>query len=184
MRPQPAHSREVVLQLRQLDLKLAVGGVRVAGEDVENYGRPIDDRDLQLSLQVAFLARSKFVIADDHVGVRGLRQQCDLLELAGTEISIGMDRLAPLRDLADNGHACGLKQLIQLLEIGLLGRRCDAESALFRTPFSFASGGAWGRATAMAVALLHEPRSVERAAGSWRFGEDGAGGPTFACSAR
>ena len=169
MGPQPTHASKVVFQLRQLNLKLAVCGVRVPGEDVENYGRTIDNRNLQLSFQVAFLARSKFVIADDYVGVRCFRQQRNLLELAGAEISIRMDRFAPLGNLANNGDASSFEKLVKLLKIGFLGRSCDTEGALFCAPFAFACGGALGRATTVAIALLHELRSVERAAGYWRI---------------
>ena len=39
VRPQAAHPREVVLELRQLDLELALGAVGVGGEDVEDDRR-------------------------------------------------------------------------------------------------------------------------------------------------
>jgi len=41
--PQAAHPREVVLELGQLDLELALGARRVLGEDVEDQLRPVDD---------------------------------------------------------------------------------------------------------------------------------------------
>jgi hypothetical protein len=43
VRPQAAHAREVVLELRELDLELALGRVGVVGEDVEDDRRAIDD---------------------------------------------------------------------------------------------------------------------------------------------
>src|SRR3954451_23272532 len=43
--PQPAHPREVVLELRELDLELALGRVRVSGEDVEDHRGAVDDGD-------------------------------------------------------------------------------------------------------------------------------------------
>ena len=43
VRPQAAHAREVVLELRELDLQLALGAVRVPGEDVEDHARTVDD---------------------------------------------------------------------------------------------------------------------------------------------
>src|SRR6185503_9443209 len=41
--PQAAHPREVVLELGQLDLELALGARRVLREDVEDQLRPVDD---------------------------------------------------------------------------------------------------------------------------------------------
>src|SRR4030095_6085034 len=41
--PHAAHAREVVLELRQLDLELALRGPRVLGEDVEDQLGPVDD---------------------------------------------------------------------------------------------------------------------------------------------
>ena len=69
VRPQAAHAREVVLELRELDLELALGAVRVAGEDVEDHRRAVDDRQAELGLEVALLARRELVVAGDDVGV-------------------------------------------------------------------------------------------------------------------
>ena len=45
--PQAAHAREVVLELRELDLELAFGAARVLGEDVEDQLRAVDDARLR-----------------------------------------------------------------------------------------------------------------------------------------
>src|SRR5256714_15649145 len=50
--PQAAHAREVVLELRELDLELALGRVRVVGEDVEDDRRAVDHRHAGLLLEV------------------------------------------------------------------------------------------------------------------------------------
>ena len=44
VRPQPAHAGHVVLELRELDLQLALGRVRVAGEDVEDHRGAVEHR--------------------------------------------------------------------------------------------------------------------------------------------
>ena len=62
VRPQPAHAREVVLELGQLDLHVALGRVRVVGEDVEDDRRAVDHRHAGRFLQVAFLARQQLVV--------------------------------------------------------------------------------------------------------------------------
>ena len=69
VRPQAAHAREVVLELGELDLELALGGPGVAGEDVEDDLGAVDDRDLERRSSVALLARGELVVARDHVRV-------------------------------------------------------------------------------------------------------------------
>ena len=44
--------------------------VRVAGEDVEDHRRAVDDRHAERLLEVALLARAELVVAGDHVRVR------------------------------------------------------------------------------------------------------------------
>ncbi len=68
--PQPPHAREVVLELGELDLELALGRVGVVGEDVEDHGGAVDDRHAELLLEVALLARQQLVVAGDQVRVR------------------------------------------------------------------------------------------------------------------
>ena len=82
MRPQPAHAGEVVLELGELDLELAVGRVGMVGEDVEDHGRAVDDRHAELLLEVALLARAELVVAGDDVGVRRRHQRLELVDLA------------------------------------------------------------------------------------------------------
>ena len=98
--PQAAHAGEVVLQLGELDLQLALGAVGVGGEDVEDHGRAVDHRDAERLLEVALLARRELVVAGDDVGVRALDLVLELLELAGPEVGVRMRLLAVLDHLA------------------------------------------------------------------------------------
>ena len=70
--PQAAHPGEVVLELRELHLELALGRVRVVGEDVEDHRGAVDHRDVERRLEVALLARRELVVAGDQVGARAL----------------------------------------------------------------------------------------------------------------
>ena len=63
-----------VLQLGQLDLRLALLALGVLGEDVEDQRGPVDDLDLDLVLEVAQLAGRELAVADDGVGAGGLRR--------------------------------------------------------------------------------------------------------------
>jgi hypothetical protein len=114
VRPQTPHPGEVVLELRKLDLQLALGAPGMGREDVEDRCRPIDDRDTELLLQIAFLPRSQLVVADDHGGVGGLCQRLDLAELSRAEIRVRVGRVAVLDDVPDHGDPRGSEQLVQL----------------------------------------------------------------------
>ena len=112
VRPQAAHPREVVLELRELDLELALGGVRVGGEDVEDDRGAVDHRDPERGLEVALLARRELVVARDQVRVRATELVLQLLELARAEIGVRMRVLAVLDELPDAGDAGGPQQLV------------------------------------------------------------------------
>ena len=130
--PQPAHAREVVLELGQLDLQLALGAVRVAGEDVEDHRRAVDDRQAERLLEVALLARRQLVVAGDHVGVAHRGERLQLVDLARAQVGVRVRLLAVLDHLAHDRHAGGAQQLAQLGEVVALGQRGDAERALAR----------------------------------------------------
>ena len=68
--PHAAHAREVVLELRELDLQLPLGARRVLGEDVEDQLRPVDDACLERVLEVALLRGIELVVDDHALGVR------------------------------------------------------------------------------------------------------------------
>jgi hypothetical protein len=53
--PEAAHPRQVVLELRELDLELALGGDGVLGEDVEDQLRAVDDARAERVLEEALL---------------------------------------------------------------------------------------------------------------------------------
>ena len=76
-----------------------------------------------------------------------------------------MDGFATLSHFADNRYTCRFEQLAKLRKVRLVLRRRDAERALFGPTFVLPCGGVLGRASAVAIALLHERRSVERGAG-------------------
>jgi hypothetical protein len=158
VRPQPAHAGHVVLELRQLDLQLALGRVRVVGEDVEDHGRAVHDRHVEQLLEVALLPRGELVVAGDHVGVRRLGERLQLLDLALAQVVVGMRLLTVLHQLADDRHARGAQQLLQLGQVVALGHHADDVCALLRAPL-----GLWCSSVA---ALLHLHPSVGQRRGA------------------
>ena len=57
--PHAPHARQVVLELRELDLELPLGARRVLGEDVEDQLRPVDHARVERVLEVALLRRGR-----------------------------------------------------------------------------------------------------------------------------
>jgi succinyl-diaminopimelate desuccinylase len=127
--PHAAHARQVVLELRQLDLELAVGARRVLGEDVENELRPVDDARLQHVLERALLGRAQLVVDEQRLRL-GVSE--DLLELGQLSLADERSRvrMGPvLDDLADGqdaGRACELAELSELV-LRARALRVDAE---------------------------------------------------------
>ena len=172
--PQPPHAGHVVLELRELDLQLAVGGVRVVGEDPEDHGGAVDDGELELLLQVALLARGELVVGGDHVGVGRLGRRLHLGDLAGAQIGVRVRLVAVLDRLAHDRDSGGAKQLVELGQV-VAGLQCaDGERALLRPAFGLGRAVAGRRGAAVAISLHAPPilvGGVTRQAGlRWRSG--------------
>ena len=114
MLPHAAHPRQVVFELRQLDLELALGGDGVLGEDVEDQLGAIDDAGLERILERALLNRRDLVVDDQDVGPGGGKGALELRQLAladeGARVGLG----AVLNDFRGDLDAGGARQLAQL----------------------------------------------------------------------
>ena len=122
--PQAPHAREVVLELGELDLELALGRVGVVGEDVEDDRRAVDHRHVERRLQVALLARRELVVGGDQVGARALDLRAQLVELAATEVAVGVGFGPDLDQLAGGRDPGRAQELLELGErVGAVGRR-------------------------------------------------------------
>ena len=75
-------ARHRVLELRQLDLQLAVPALGALGEDVEDELRAVDDLEVGLLGDAAGLRGRELAVEDQHAGVELHGADDDLLELA------------------------------------------------------------------------------------------------------
>ena len=112
--PHPAHPRQVVFELRELDLELALGADGVLGEDVEDELRPVDDARLELVLERALLRRAELVVDDEHLGLRVPVGLLELLELPLADERARVGARAVLDDLGDRIDACRARELLEL----------------------------------------------------------------------
>ena len=84
VRPHAAQTRVKVLQLGHLHLQLALMGLGMQAEDVENERRAVDDLVLhpQNALDVCLLRRRQLGVEDDDVGIAALCEVAQLKHLA------------------------------------------------------------------------------------------------------
>ncbi len=134
--PHSPHARQVVLELRELDLELAFSAQRVLGEDVEDQLCAIDDTSLERVLEGALLRRVELAVDEEHLRARLLVGALQLLELALAEIRspVGARPVLDGRpDRLDERRARKLPQLGQLVvRIDSLGQHGCDEPALQR----------------------------------------------------
>jgi succinyl-diaminopimelate desuccinylase len=118
--PQPAHAREVVLELRELDLQLALGAAGMLSEDVEDELRAVDDTRPELVLEHALLRGCELVVDEQNLRGRGSVVALQLRQLALPHERSRVRAHAVLHDLADRRRAGRARELAQLVELVIL----------------------------------------------------------------
>ena len=80
--PHAAHPRQVVLELRELDLELSLGADRVLGEDVEDQLGSVDDARLRAAFSSSRCCDGRELVVDEqHLGARVAVRLLQLVEL-------------------------------------------------------------------------------------------------------
>src|SRR5437879_8826036 len=105
-----------MLQLLQLNLKLAFARPGALREDVENQRRAIEHFALESLFQVAALRGRKFVVEDDRIDILAPAMPGKFIGLAAANESSGGRRFEFLRALADDfgpGRHGEFRQFIQ-----------------------------------------------------------------------
>src|SRR5205814_2869710 len=139
----PDQARQAILELRQLDLQLAVRAPRTLREDVEDELRAIDDAQRGRLADVTGLRRGEIAIEDEQVSVEGHRAHEDLLQLAFTDERARIDLAPPLQDRVEDLDAGGARELAQLGHRILRGGARTGERA-HQQGTSFAAHGTAG----------------------------------------
>ncbi len=131
-----AQAGQQVLQLSQLDLRLALPGLGVLGEDVEDQGGPVDHLDLDDVLEATALRRAQLAVADDGVGAGLGDHVAELGGLAGTQERRRVRLLARLQQGVEHLRPSGLGEGGELRQrhLGLVrvsrGRQAGQHHAL------------------------------------------------------
>ncbi len=95
----------MILKLRELYLELAFAGPGVAGEDVEDELRTIDDVTGEPGFDVTELRGGEVVIEEDEGCVGGGHDFNDLVEFALADKARRVGLLAALNESGGNGRA-------------------------------------------------------------------------------
>src|SRR3990167_5859830 len=126
MAPAPGQARQEILELGQLDLKLAFVAPRPLGEDIEDQLAPVDHSKLELRLQITLLCRTQIFIKNHQVRFFLPDLSADLLHFSPAYQS---SRAHPLQALGESsrhrrpGAAGQLFELVQIVFERNLARR-------------------------------------------------------------
>ena len=122
--------RQQVVQLGEFDLRLALLGAGVLGEDVQDQRGAVDHLDLQLLLQVAQLAGRQLAVADHRVGAGAVDQFGQLDDLARADVGRRVGAVAALDHRVQHHRAGGLGEPGELGHrlLGFVGRRARPDA--------------------------------------------------------
>ncbi|GMA93547.1 hypothetical protein GCM10025881_03710 [Pseudolysinimonas kribbensis] len=125
-----AQSRQQVLELRELDLGLALAALGVLAEDVEDHGRAVDDLDLHSVFERAPLARGQFGVGHDGVRPERRDDAGEFLDLAAAEVGRGVRVRSALQQAVEHDGARRLGEGGELAQgvLGLLERRAGIDA--------------------------------------------------------
>ena len=158
----PAHARQVVLELRELDLELALGAHGVLGEDVEDQLRPVDRRARRARPRGSAAApgRARRRRAGSRPRLRAKRSFSSSSLPLPTYVRCA-GRGAVLDDAADRLDARRARQLLDLGELRRRDRR-PGPAPRGRTRAPAPGSGTWNHRAIMPPAGLAGPILADR----------------------
>ncbi len=106
-----------MLELRELDLELALKGAGTLRENVEDQSAAIEHAPAGQLLKIAFLAGRERVIDEYDVRTLGLRNGIDFIRLATAHEIARVGPVPPTGDGGHGGRAGRTRQLLELVEI-------------------------------------------------------------------
>ncbi len=107
--------------MRQFDLKAGFHRLCPGGEDIEDDFTPVEDLRLEGTLEITRLRGRQIVIEDHDVGIAGLHQVAQFLELAGADIGRELNLVPFLSEFGDDGGTRRGRQPTDFIA-GIVGR--------------------------------------------------------------
>ena len=114
LRAASGEPRQQIFELRQLHLQAALTRARMAGKDVQDELRAVDDAAVELFLQIAQLGAGQLVVEDDETCVGHLGGGGDLLHFAAADQGRRIGAVAALQLLSDHDASGARGQFAQL----------------------------------------------------------------------
>ena len=111
-----AQARKQVLELSELHLRLALTGLGVLGENVEDEGRAVDDLGVHDVLEASALGGGQLLVNNDGVGLHRTHDLCQLTGLAGPQVGRGVGLHAALDDAVEHARTGGLRERGELTQ--------------------------------------------------------------------
>ena len=125
VRPHSRESRQHVLELSELDLKLCLARSRSRREDVEDQLGAIHHALACRVLDVLALRRCQLIVEDDERRLRVGDERRELVDLALAEIRRRVGSIDLLRETADDDRTSRVRQFLELVEmvVDVMARR-------------------------------------------------------------
>ena len=112
----PGKARQQVIELGEFHLQLAFAAARMAGENIEDQLRAVDDAAVHAALQVALLHRSQIAVEDNQRGLVRVRLGANLIEFAAADDGGRVHGLAHLQHAAGDHGAGAARQFGKFFE--------------------------------------------------------------------
>jgi len=92
-----------VFELGKFDLEPGLDGSRARGEDVEDQLAAVEHFHAKKLFEIAGLRRKQIVVEDDDVGIGGLGEFLQFLDLTAADVRGQLNVLPLLREFGDDG---------------------------------------------------------------------------------
>jgi hypothetical protein len=105
-----------MLELRDLDLQLALAALGALGKDLQDEQFAVEDRHVQRPFEVALLRRAQRHVEDGDARTAVGDARSQFLDLAAAQIEGSVGTVAPRTEFADDGEARRCDQLPRLVQ--------------------------------------------------------------------
>ena len=119
MGPRPGKARQHVLQLGNFHLHLGLRRFGMFSEDLEDDPGTVTHIATRHLLEVAHLGRCQRIVKNHKTGAAFAHHLADLLGLADTQQTSGVEAVAPLHYPSDTTHPQGIQQQLKLVQVVL-----------------------------------------------------------------